>query len=1344
VTTQCSHSFLPFSHVSLIPYPSPFFYRRIQSFWPSWGPSSGGTQVLITLDPVPPINPVSDIVCVIGDTRAAGELNAETGQVICYAPPSKPGSAMHLRVSLNGGLDLSPPVMFSSYANPVVSGVEPPSIVSGLGADVVILGSGFVESDDLSCWAGSLPASVLWVTPTALSCHVPPHSPGYVSLWVSVNGVDAAEGSAVLECSPKLTVYSLHPHIVPSSGGSEVVVTGEGFADVPRMRVRLGGESGFTTPAVFLSRTTLAFISPPITEGFKLLVEVTLDGSNFAQITGNSSGALVGVSDPEVLAATPSQTSTKGGQVIFVHGANFIHGYTHCRFSSSDNEVVSVLADVTSVETALCSAPAFSPGRAQLEIVLTGQHEATASVAFSFLHPIVVISHEPLTGPEFGGTEVIIHGEFLGGYDFIPEYYCRFGLHHAVPALRLNHTALSCVSPAAQTLGSVELSASFNGYDWASSPMSYTYVAVKTLTTVFPRAGPLSGGTRIQLGGTGFLDDSSRIYCSFGGLEVAATVLSMMQAECIAPARGVLGAVELSLVARVPHTKQRIDFTSRSSVEYVYQPRPVVDSVFPKFGPTRGGTLLTLTGQFEAASFDNALVRFQGQSEADGVFSQVMNPILLTDTSLTVKAPSTLLPAPVSVEVSLNGGVDYSSSGILFFYESSPDVLSASPRYLSERGGTRLTVLGRGFPQTFPSATVCLFGGGAPVVGTFISSTSLECTSPALPPGRVDILVSFNGGADWESVPMGAEVRAAATVAHVFPLSGPARGGTRITLEGSGFKSDYPFLCTFGPGLRTTAHFVDEFEIACDTPPGLPSVVVPFGLDSHGAVEVIFSLRDMPLFEYYDTESIAEIHPNHGVSSGGTWVEVRGGPFASLPSLACKFGELLASAKWDGENIVRCLAPPAEVGSLLNVMVAANGVDFWPSGASFHYTALPNIEYISPTMGSILGGTVVNVRSKGAFLDLNSTVCRFGFTDTVPAHFIDSSTIWCASPPASAPGPADITVSLNGQDFTGTSSVFLYADTVAISSIHPTLGPEEGGTRVSIVGANLPKDCICRFNEVDSIALWISNEVVECILPPRSGSDVVSVAVLYAGGTAAATGDLVFTYHGAVALDLVAPSSVPASGGSIVRVLGAGFLDVPDLRCRFGDEGHSLATYVSPGEILCESPPSVSPGSTYLAISLNGGDFTRRTLEFSYYVEPVVVEISPRRGLAEGGDLISIQGTNLLGGLDPSCRFLSGEIVVADVPAWDSPNGIMCQTPPLSPSLEVQLISVQPIPEANEIQRIVFSAQPEGPEIQEVEIRGQGKQLHVQEVLAQARLELSEMEVQVRLSRLYRTSLYLL
>jgi hypothetical protein len=98
----------------------------------------------------------------------------------------------------------------------------------------------------------------------------------------------------------------------------------------------------------------------------------------------------------------------------------------------------------------------------------------------------------------------------------------------------------------------------------------------------------------------------------------------------------------------------------------------------------------------------------------------------------------------------------------------------------------------------------------------------------------------------------------------------------------------------------------------------------------------------------------------------------------------------------------------------------------------------------------------------------------------------------------------------------------------------------------------------------------------------------VKVSVLVNDGDAAAENLEMFYYRPPLFFDFH-PKAGNINGGTEIHVYGSGFIDHPDLRCRF-ELVYTQATFVSPTEIVCPAPERyvISP---QLSLTINGKDF---------------------------------------------------------------------------------------------------------------------------------------------------------
>ncbi|HMD24036.1 MAG TPA: IPT/TIG domain-containing protein [Streptosporangiaceae bacterium] len=170
------------------------------------------------------------------------------------------------------------------------------------------------------------------------------------------------------------------------------------------------------------------------------------------------------------------------------------------------------------------------------------------------------------------------------------------------------------------------------------------------------------------------------------------------------------------------------------------------------------------------------------------------------------------------------------------------------------------------------------------------------------------------------------------------------------------------------------------------------------------------------------------------------------------------------------------------------------------SAGTFTYmTPAPAVTGLSPSSGTTAGGTAVTIT--GANLG-GATVSFGGAAAKIAA---DSGTqIAVTSPPGSA-GAVSVTVTTPGGTSSGNFTYVIPAP--AISAISPSSGSTQGGTTVTISGANLASATSVTLGGVAAKIAVDSGTQITVTSPPGTAG-TVTVTVTTVGGTASGS----FTY----------------------------------------------------------------------------------------------------------------------------------------------------------------------------------------------------------------------------------------
>lgn len=310
-------------------------------------------------------------------------------------------------------------------------------------------------------------------------------------------------------------------------------------------------------------------------------------------------------------------------------------------------------------------------------------------------------------------------------------------------------------------------------------------------------------------------------------------------------------------------------------------------SIDPPFGPTTGGTVVTIKGTGFVAG---TAVTIGG---LDALDITVVDSATITATTPPHNAGS------VNVTV-INPDSQSSTLTDIFTYIplAPPQVTAISPANGPTAGGTAVTIRGMDF---VPGATVTMGGLNAENV-TVIDSMTITATTPAHDAGSVDVTV-INPDAQ-SSVLMAAftYLSPPPVVSQISPNSGTTDGGTLITITGSGFMAGATVV--IGGAAASDVNVVDSGTIMATTP-----------AHAAGSVDVTVANPDLQSitlingYSYIAPPYLSGISPAYGPFN--TEVTIQGSGFGSTRhSSVVKFnGEPAIQYNSWSETEIICLVP---------------------------------------------------------------------------------------------------------------------------------------------------------------------------------------------------------------------------------------------------------------------------------------------------------------------------------------------------------------------------------------------------------------------------------------------------
>jgi hypothetical protein len=212
-----------------------------------------------------------------------------------------------------------------------------------------------------------------------------------------------------------------------------------------------------------------------------------------------------------------------------------------------------------------------------------------------------------------------------------------------------------------------------------------------------------------------------------------------------------------------------------------------------------------------------------------------------------------------------------------------PSITSLSASSGPSKGGTQFTIYGTNFTNTVTVEIGQGFGAGPTAVqatNVDVSPGEITLTTPRGRPGTWNVFVINSTGTTSPAGKADLFTYLGPVVTGVSPNSGPSKGGTSITITGSGFTQDATVEIGQGFGAGPTAvqatnvDVVGSREITATTPSGNPGKWNVFVLEQNGTSYAVSA----DSFEYLGPV-VTGVSPNSGPATGETPITITGSGF---------------------------------------------------------------------------------------------------------------------------------------------------------------------------------------------------------------------------------------------------------------------------------------------------------------------------------------------------------------------------------------------------------------------------------------------------------------------------------
>jgi IPT/TIG domain len=737
------------------------------------------------------------------------------------------------------------------------------------------------------------------------------------------------------------------------------------------------------------------------------------------------------------------------------------------------------------------------------------------------------------------------------------------------------------------------------------STVHITVFPVPGVGGVSPIAGPLTQGTPVVISGYGFATATA---VNFGSTPASSfTIVNNTTIDAVAPAApdGVPGSANVTVTSSGGTTP-----VSAANL-YTWDPVPTLTSVSPTTGIVAGGQTLTVNGTGFASGTQGATTVTLRKS-GGGASSACTNvSVNAGGTQLTCTTGASTASGLFDVLVSTPGGATPAIPADQYtYYFPAPSITTVSPSSGVPGGGTSVTITG----NSFSGATGVSFGANQSSAFTVNSNTSITATSPAGTAGsRVDITVTGPGGTST-TLPAD-QFTYGPQVTGLSPSTGPAAGGTTVTITGSGLSN--ASSVSFGGAVGSVISNTDT-SITTVAPAGTGTVDVQV-TTPNGVSPVSSSDR----FTYSSPQpSVSGITPNSGPVTGGTAVTISGNGFTGATTVS--FGGNPGVINSVAGNSIVATSPAGVTGPVDVTVTTPGGTSPTSSLDKFNYG--PFISSIAPATGSTSGGTTVTITGTG--LSGASSV-NFGSGVAAPTSSTATS-ITVVTPPGAA-GAVAVSTTVGGIPSNVKNGGFTYTTAApTVTSISPTSGPTAGGTVVTITGNGFTGATAVDFGGVAATGVSVNGAgtSVTATSPAGTAGSTVAVTVTTPGGTSASVANGQFTYGATVGH--LSPTSGLITGGTTVTITGTGFTGATAVN--FGATPGTNLVVNSATSISVKSPAhAVGPVDVTVVVGGVASPTSPNDVFTFQYPVPVVGSMTPNVGKSAGGDTVTITGSGFTG-----------------------------------------------------------------------------------------------------------------
>jgi len=390
------------------------------------------------------------------------------------------------------------------------------------------------------------------------------------------------------------------------------------------------------------------------------------------------------------------------------------------------------------------------------------------------------------------------------------------------------------------------------------------------------------------------------------------------------------------------------------------------------------------------------------------------------------------------------------------------------------------------------------------------------------------------------------------------------------SITGSGFTDAYDV--TFGGVEAASFSVIGDGVIAAVSPP-MPAGVWDVSVSTPVGTSAFVS-ADRVTVTAASAPAVSGLGTNSGSTAGGTLVTVSGSGFTAAD--AVMFGAVPATSfTIISDSSVTAIAPAQAAGTVDVTLAGPTGNSVVGSSDQFTYSAAsnPTVTALSPTSGSVNGGTVVTIIRYKPYRS-HGSLAAASFTG------VSSTTILASEPAKTSTRNVYVTVTTaGGTSSTGSASQFdnTTGTTPSITALSPSSGPVGGGNTVTFTGVGFTGTSQVTYGGGQVPFTVLSDTALSVTMPFYLQTGSVSFSVIVPGGVPGASYTFQSLTQSAPTVTGLGATSGPTGGGTFVTVTGSNFTTATFVK--FGMGYASSYTILSDTQLTAIAPFAMGAGT---------------------------------------------------------------------------------------------------------------------------------------------------------------------